>query len=101
MLEHNSVQILLDDNSPLSDEIMRNSRVILTTFEGTVPFDRSFGINPDIIDLPTNEAQDLYTVECVTKLRLFEPRVTVQDISFRSDTNGGFYPRVVLAIAES
>ncbi|MEH7122119.1 hypothetical protein V7127_02620 [Bacillus sp. JJ1773] len=101
MIKFDSVQILLDDNSPLSEEILRNSRIILTTFEGTVPFDRGFGINPDIIDLPTNEAQDLYTVESVTKLRMFEPRVTVQDVSFRSDTNGGFYPRVVLAIAES
>lgn len=98
MINLEGVEILLDSDAPLEEEIVRNARMILTTIEGTVPFDRGFGMSPALIDMPINEVQDFYIVECTTKLRVFEPRATVQNVSFTQDDKGMFCPRVVLSI---
>lgn len=98
MLNLQGVSIILDHESPLSKEIMRNARVIVTTLEGEVPYDRSFGLNPEILDLPLNEARDLYMVECITKMRKYEPRASVENVSFTFDEmSGKLYPKVVLS----
>ncbi|MER2169042.1 MAG: hypothetical protein ABS938_00245 [Psychrobacillus psychrodurans] len=98
MLNLEGVTILLDHEAPISKEIIRNSKVILTTFEGEVPYDRSFGLTSELLDLPITEARDLYTVECITKLRRYEPRASVIDISFIVDDNTGkLCPKVVLS----
>jgi len=98
MIDINSVNVLLDQDAPMSQEIIRNAKVILTTFEGEVPYDRGFGMIPEILDLPVPEARELYTVECITKLRKFEPRATVQNVHFAVDDETGIlYPKVVLS----
>ena len=98
MLILDSVEVLLEPTVEMNEEVLRNARVILTTFEGSVPFDRKFGVSSDILDLPINEAKDLYTVECITKLRTYEPRATVRTVSFNLDTDGNLYPKGVLFI---
>ncbi|WP_313891115.1 hypothetical protein [Psychrobacillus sp.] len=98
MLNLKNTEILLDSNSQLDVEKIRNVKVILTTLEGEVPYDRGFGISLDVLDLPLNEAQDLYTAECLTKIRKYEPDVRVEDVSFTyEESEGKFYPKVVLS----
>lgn len=98
MVEYNAVEVLASTESSINDEVMRNVKVLLTTFSGTVPFDRDFGINPEIIDLPVNEAEGMYMMECITKIRKYEPRVNVVKIDFKNNLEGKLYPKVVLSI---
>lgn len=89
---------MVSSHSSVNEEVIRNVKVLLTTFSGTVPFDRDFGINPDIMDLPSNEAEGAYMMECMVKIRKYEPRAIVDEIDFMNDTNGRLYPKVVLSI---
>ncbi|MEK3955300.1 hypothetical protein [Psychrobacillus sp. FSL K6-1464] len=98
MLNTTGVEIMLSSDSSIDEEVLRNVKVIITTFEGTVPYDRGFGINPDVLDMPVNEAQSFYTIECITKIRKYEPRALVESIDFTSDLDGTLYPKVVISI---
>lgn len=80
-------------------EILQNIRVILTTFQGTVPLDREFGINPSILDKPINIAKGLLIVEYIEKIKKYEPRAQVQTVTFEHDASQGILlPKVVIAI---
>lgn len=98
MINTTKVDIMLSPDSLIDEEVIRNVKVIITTFEGTVPYDRGFGISPDVLDLPVIEAQSFYTIECITKIRKYEPRALVETIDFTTDLEGTLYPKVVIAI---
>ena len=85
--------------STLANEVIRNVKIILSTTEGEVPCDRSFGLNPNFIDANLNMAQQLYTITAIDKVEEHEPRATVDKISFRSESlNGALKPEVVIKI---
>ena len=82
-------------------EILRNVRMIITTLAGTVPFDREFGINTDFLDLPLSQAQGRLTIEYIEKIRRYEPRVKVEEVTFTQDPlNGVIIPKVVISFAD-
>ncbi len=98
MLNYEDLELSIATHSEHSAEILRNVKVILTTLEGTVPYDRDFGISVEIIDAPINEVKSLYTVECVRKVRMYEPRAAIASVDFSYGLNGEVYPKVVLSI---
>lgn len=79
------------------DEIYQNLNVLYTTPEGTVPFDREFGINTDILDNPLPIAKGLLIAEYINKTRKYEPRAKVKkvDFEYREET---IVPKVVIEI---
>lgn len=100
MLDLSNVQISIADGSTQIDvnEVLDNVNVILTTPEGSVPFDRAFGMAIDLLDMPMNEAKSFYVVEAVTKVRKYEPRAIVDHVDFSGNAEGELIPRVVLRI---
>lgn len=64
-----------------AEEIIQNVKTILCTRRLTVPLDRPFGINPDIIDLPISW-QNKLTAEIVKAVNEFEPRAKIQKVSY-------------------
>ena len=98
MLNLSELQLNVVDGTPEVEEILQNVNVILTTPEGSVPFDRAFGIDVELLDMPINEAKSLYVVEAVTKVRKYEPRAVVDHVEFDGGTEGKLIPRVVLRI---
>ena len=78
----------------LSDDIIKCLKNILSTPAGTVPFDRNFGIDYGILDEPVNIVPTLLTVEIIKKIRLYEPRVTVNEVTFTTDKNNNLIPKV-------
>lgn len=75
-------------------DIIDNLKTIFTTPQGTVPFDRSFGIDISILDEPINLAQGRLTVEFIKKVQLYEPRVKVKEVTFELDKNNNYLPKV-------
>lgn len=67
-------------------EIIQNVKTILTTLQGTVPLDRDFGIDSEIVDKPINVIRPLIVKEAKEKLAKYEPRVKF--ISMLWDGNG-------------
>jgi len=77
-----------------TSEISENINNIISTPEGTVPFDRNFGMDMSLLDEPINLAQGLITVEIIRKVKLYEPRVNVKEVTFESDDNNNLIPKV-------
>lgn len=101
IIDPNNVQIALDVNfwATEYDEILQNVRVILSTPVGSVPFDREFGVDFDIVDLPMERAKNKITVEFIKKIKRYEPRVKVKKITFEYNGNSGIlWPKVVLKL---
>lgn len=93
-------QIEIDFNVSGTEEILRNVRMVLGTLAGTVVFDREFGVNPDILDQPIEKAKALLTVEYIEKIRKYEPRAKIKQVTFEYDAlSGAVKPRVVMELA--
>ena len=75
------------DFAPVSEvaEILQNLRTIITTTKYSVPLDRNFGIDADMLDLPINK---------------YEPRVEITSISFTGTEDGVLAPKVQVRIKD-
>ncbi|MGL1931762.1 MAG: hypothetical protein OCC45_08370 [Desulfotalea sp.] len=76
-------------------EIAQNIRTICSTVKGTVPLDRSFGIDVDILDLPLPVAQAKLRAEIVQEVEKQEPRVKVLEVSFKVDEPGAMDGKLI------
>lgn len=83
------------------EEILRNVKVIVSTIQGQVVLDRSFGINADVLDMPIPDAEAFFLVQAMEQVRLHEPRAFVKSVEFESDMNGKLSPKVVIEIESS
>ncbi len=64
-----------------TEEIHQNIKTILSTIKGTVPLMRDFGIDPNLIDQPQNQAfLQILKNEIVAQIRKYEPRAKVKEI---------------------
>lgn len=82
-------------------EVLQNIRTILTTIAGTVPLDRSFGINPGPIDAPMGDvAKARLTSSIVDALRTHEPRIEVLSVSYEENDQGVVIPNVNFRLLE-
>lgn len=90
------------DFAPASEaaEILQNIRTIITTTEYSVPLDRDFGINADMLDLPINVAQAKLQSEMITAIKKYEPRVEITSISFTGTDDGVLAPKVQVRIKD-
>lgn len=70
-------------------EVIQNVRTILTTLKKTVPMDREFGIDGEIIDLPIAVTQARTTSEIVSAVNKFEPRAKVVSVDYSGKEQDG------------
>lgn len=70
-----------------AEEIMQNVRMICTTYRGTLPLDRDFGIDPDVVDLPMPRAKVAMEVDIVRQVGKYEPRAKVLQIIWQKDVD--------------
>lgn len=77
----------------------RQLALLLSTPAGTMPLDREFGINMDLLDMPPETAKSLYTAEVTKKINQFIPAVRVQEVTWTWNNNGTFSPKVVITSA--
>lgn len=88
------------DFAPASEaaEILQNLCTIITTTKYSVPLDRDFGFNADMLDKPMNVAQAQLQSEIIMAIKRYEPRVTVTSISFTGTDDGRLIPKVQVMI---
>lgn len=74
---------------------------LLSTYAGTQPMDREFGINFNELDQPMNNAtMNRLSLELIEKIERYEPRVTVEEIEIETDLDGAIFPKIILRKAE-
>ena len=71
------------------EEILQNVKTILTTTKYSVPLDREFGINAEILDMPLPYVQAKLTAEIISTIQKYEPRVVVNKIIYNGDGQEG------------
>ncbi len=68
------------------DDIAQSIGVILSTQRGSVPLEPLYGVDHlKYIDKPLEQIRGPYTADMVEALTLWEPRATVQGVSFGRD----------------
>ncbi len=82
------------------EEIMQNLRTIISTTKWSVPLDRDFGISGDYVDEPMLSAKALLASEIISAIQTYEPRVSVETISFTAKEDGTLNPRIEVSINE-
>lgn len=64
------------------DRIMQRVRTILLTLKGSVPLDRSFGIDGRVIDRPDMAGRVAYEVDILDALDKYEPLVEATGVKW-------------------
>ena len=68
------------------EEILQNIKTILSTYKGTVPLMRDFGIDPNFVDnLQIESFKQKMKNEIIKQIQRFEPRIKVEKISLYSE----------------
>ncbi len=80
------------------EEVLQNVRTIITTIKGSIPLDRAFGIDGDVVDLPINVAKAKLTNEIFRAIRTYEPRAVIEGIAFEGDLSGHLSPTVEVSV---
>ncbi len=98
MLVIDGVQIIINNvyERKLREEILDKVIFLLTCIKGTIPMNREIGLDPDIISSPPYIARNLYTISAIELFDKFEPRASVEEISFESNGIENIIPKVVL-----
>lgn len=96
-LDGEEMEPLIEGEAP--QEVIERLKTLLSTPKGTVCYDRKFGIDLSVLDLPLPIAQVKYLAECVEAIRRYEPEVSVKDTIFYHDgaLNGQLMMKVVIA----
>lgn len=73
----------------VAEEVIQNLQTILTTYKGTVPLDRDFGISMDLVDNPVRERLKVKIYnDMLNAIRRYEPRCSLLGIVVESDEDG-------------
>ena len=68
--------------------VIQNIGIILSTWEGTVPLYRDFGISSEYMHMPIPVTKALLRAEIKEKVERYEPRVSVIGVTFEETGNG-------------
>lgn len=90
----------IDFNPKGLTEIIQNLKTILTTVKGSVPLDRSFGLDNSALDNPPLMAEALMTAAVLDAIETYEERVVVESVKFNHDEQGKMIPVVTFSLEE-
>lgn len=93
--------VTIDLNNVDIQGIYENLRILFSTPVGSVVLDRDFGIDWSIVDMPLQKAKAVLTIEYMEKVKKYEPRVKVTQVSFEmSNIEGILKPKVVFELVD-
>lgn len=93
------IEIIGGNTNTVINDIYNNLNTLFSTIAGTVVFDREYGINNNIFDLPISVMQSRLTVEYINKVKKYEPRASVKEVIFNyNEKEGIVYPKVVIEL---
>lgn len=89
MIDINNISNINFAPNSAIEEILQNVKTIVTTLKGTAPLDRTFGIDPKIIDAPIDIIKIKLGSSVIEAINKYEPRAKVNNIFFESNTLDG------------
>lgn len=101
-----SYKVSLDNIGPLrlnetdrTRSALQNVGIVLSTWKGSVPLFRVFGISREFLHKPVPVAKALLRAEIREAVERFEPRVEVVDVTFAESVDG-LIPTVEVNVLE-
>jgi GPW/gp25 family protein len=82
------------------EDVIERLYVLLSTPKGTVCYDRAFGIDMGILDLPLPIARVKYMADCIEQINKYEPTVKLKDVLAEYGDNGRIQLKVVITNAD-
>lgn len=98
VVEGNTTSI--DFNPSGLSEIIQNIKMIISTVKGSVPLDRSFGLDNSALDEAPIVAEALMTAAVIEAIEMYETRVVVDSVKYTHDEQGTMTPVVTFSLAE-
>ncbi|MCM3632926.1 hypothetical protein [Paenibacillus camelliae] len=82
--------------SPVNEleEIEQNLVTLISTAAGSVPLDRSLGIDMSALDKPMEIASALIVAAAIDAIETYEPRAVVKSVTTTFDADGRLVPVV-------
>lgn len=79
-------------------DVLERVKTILSTPKGTVCYDRAFGMDMGVVDLPLPVARVRFLAAATEQLRRYEPTVRIKNASFAypDAANGQMQIKVVI-----
>lgn len=96
----NKINVSGDFTETELQEIMRNLKTLYETPEGSIPTDRQFGLNQEVLDENIEVAKNDYAVEVIEKTEMYEPRVVVEKVEYEV-IKGELVPTIYLKKGET
>lgn len=84
-----------------AEDILRCLRTLYSVRKGEQPLDRDFGIDYSFQDQPMNIAKNMFVLEVFEKTEKYEPRVSVEKVTYEFDINGQMIPAITCERGES
>lgn len=80
------IKMNFEEDIPEIEDIKRNLTSLYSTRAGTIPMDREFGLDNSFVSKPMPVAQNELALEIVEKTERYEPRVTVESVTYVTDS---------------
>lgn len=93
--------VTIDLNNVDIQGLSESLKILFSTPVGSVVLDRDFGIDWSVMDMPLQKAKAFLTIEYIEKVKRYEPRVKVIQVSFEiSSIEGILKPKVVVELVD-
>ena len=93
-----TAELILNGDNAHRMEITVCLRTLLGTIAGELQMDRVFGVDLSALDQPLPIAEAMLSADMIDKIRIYEPRVQVEQVSFAAGIDGLLIPKVVCSI---
>lgn len=97
MIDIESVEVSTEEEG-ITKEDLDNLLFLFTVLEGSIPMNRSAGLNSEVLGESLEEAKNLYIINVIKKVNDYNNNFEVEDITFEEDMkNGKLKPKVVIS----
>lgn len=97
MIDIESVEVCTEEEG-ITKEDLDNLLFLFTVLEGSIPMNRSAGLNSEVLGESLEEAKNLYIINVIKKVNDYNNNFEVEDITFEEDMkNGKLKPKVVIS----
>lgn len=75
-------------------------KTLLTIVEGTIPGNRSFGMDESCLSEPPDMAMNLFVADLQEKIKMFIPELEFSDVTWTAQSDGSLTPSLYLKVRE-
>lgn len=95
MNEESKYIIRFEEDETINGELMRQAEVLISTRKGSIPMDRNFGIDQDILSEPVSEITTDLMSELLDQFETYIPALRVVNVKVSDVSDQGMIKPVI------